>query len=116
MHETVIHYIIGVQASQILALLAFFLAVLYFIDFFLTNTGRKVSRRREGLLVRALNWGLFGFIFLFFGKIIPLSELEVWRAGARIALFFLILSESLWELTTMWPELKRALWRKRILP
>lgn len=116
MHETVIHYIIGVQASIILALLALFLALLYALDVILMNSGRKIALRKEGIIVRAVNWLVFGFVFLLFGRIIELMEIETWRASARLALLFLVLSEIAFEVTTMWPEIKRMLWKKEISP
>lgn len=112
MHEKAVEFIISEQAALVLAFIAFALSLTYLLDIFLITNGRRAALRREGLIVRSINWAFFAVVFLLFGRIIPLKELETWRAAARIALFSLMISEIAFEITTMIPELKRMLWKK----
>lgn len=114
MHDQWVAYVLSNSASIGLAGLAFLLAVLYSIDLILINNGVKRSMRKEGIAIRLINWLAFGFIFLLFGQIIPLKEIYTWRAAARLALSFLMLSEALFEIITLIPAIKRVSWKKEI--
>ena len=114
MHDEWIGYILSNSASIGLAVLAFLLVVLYSIDLLLINGGIKRPMRKEGIAIRLINWLAFGFIFLLFGQIIPLKDLSTWRAAARMALGFLMVSEALFEIITLLPAIKRVSWKKEI--
>jgi len=114
MHNQAIDAVLSNNMSIGLAALAFALAILYLIDLLLINNGAKRPMRREGIAVRLINWLAFGFVFLLFGQIIPLQDIEAWRAAARMALGFLMLSEALFEIMTLIPVTKRVLWQKEI--
>jgi hypothetical protein len=114
MHDEWVTYILGNSVSITLSVLAFLLVVLYLIDLLLINNGSKRAMRREGIAIRLINWFAFGLIFLFFGQIIPVKDIQTWRAAARLALLFLMLSEALFEIITIIPAIKRAPWKKEI--
>jgi len=114
MHDKWVESILSNNMSILLAGLAFLLVFLYSIDLFLIKTGVKQVMRREGVVIRLINWLAFGFIFLLFGQIIPLKDLPTWRAAARMALGFLMLSEAVFEIITLIPAIKRVLWKKEI--
>ena len=113
-HDALITWALSNQASLFMAILAFFLAFLYVVKFFYARDSLLVpiSTRKYGLAMRALNWAVFGGVFLLFGQIIPLRELATWRATARIALLFLMLPEIAYQLTILLPALKRKLWTR----
>jgi hypothetical protein len=112
MHEQCVELVLSNGMSIILAGLAFLLAVLYLIDLLLINSGVKRPMRKEGIAIRLINWLAFGFIFLLFGQIVPLKDIYTWRAAARLALAFLMLSEALFEIITLIPAIKGTLWKK----
>ena len=110
-HNKWIQFILSDPVSVSLSVLAFLLAFLYLLDFlFLRNRSRRIIT--EGLLVRIVNWSIFGLVFLLFGQIIQLKDLLTWRALARMALMSLILSEMAFQIVTMWPATKRKLWKR----
>ena len=102
-------YVLNTNVSIALSALAFLLVVLYSIDLLLITKGEKRVMRREGIAIRLINWLAFGFIFLLFGQVIPLKDVETWRAVARLALSFLMVSEALFEIITLAPSVKRVL-------
>ena len=112
MHDEWIAYVLSTNISMALSALAFLLVALYSIDLLLISKGEKRAMRREGIAIRLINWLAFGFIFLLFGQVIPLKDIETWRAVARISLSFLMLSEALFEIMTLAPSVKRVLWNK----
>ena len=112
MHDEYIGYVLSNEVSIGLAVLAFILVGLYILDLLLVNKGMKRLMRREGILLRLFNWAAFGFIFLLFGQVIELRSVETWRAAARMALSFLMISEAIFEIATLIPSIKRALWKK----
>ncbi len=114
MHDQSIEYILSNQVSIGLSILAFILVGLYLLDLLLINNGVKRPMRKEGIIVRLFNWLAFGFVFLLFGQVIPLKEVETWRAAARLALLFLMLSEAIFEIVTLIPVIKRVPWKKEI--
>lgn len=114
MHDQVISFILSNNVSIALSMLAFLLACLYVLDFILVKNGRKRHMRKEGILLRIFNWVAFGVIFLLFGQVILVKEVETWRATARMALTFLMLSEALFEIATLIPAIKRIIWKKGI--
>lgn len=116
-HELFIEWALGRTASIMLSMLAFFLMSLYIIQILLTKGNFVIDRgvRKNRLVLRAINWGVFGGVFLLFGDIITLRDLATWRATARVALFFLMLPEMAYQLTVLWPDIKRRqrdLWMK----
>lgn len=111
-HDKVITFILSDSASLFLAGSAFLLAILYFIDLLLVSRGYQRIFSKYGVFARIVNWVAFGFVFLLFGRIIPLKDLLTWRASARLLLMFLILSEMLFLVVTMIPALKRKPWKK----
>jgi len=112
LHDQWVSYILSTNTSVVLAVLAFVLAILYLVDVLLiTNGSRKVIK--EGLIVRIVNWSIFGTVFLLFAGVITLMDLVTWRATARLALLFLMLSEAAFQVTTMYPALKRKLWKNK---
>jgi len=114
MHDKYIEYILSDQTSIGIAIFAFILVGLYAIDLFIINGGAKRPVGKEGIAVRIVNWLAFGFVFLLFGRIIPLKDVQTWRAAARLALLFLMLSEAIFEVATLIPVIKRAKWMKKI--
>ena len=112
MHTKAVDFVLGNDVSFALSLLAFLLASLYVFDLLLVNNGMKRPIRKEGILLRIFNWAMFGVVFLLFGQIIGLKDIFTWRAAARIALLSLMVSEGLFEISTLIPAIKRALWKK----
>jgi hypothetical protein len=100
------------EASILLSVLAFFLMWLYIIQIRLTPDNFVINKgvRKNRLIMRAINWGIFGGIFLLFGNVIPLPDILIWRATARVALFFLMLPEMAYQITVIWPVVKGKLW------
>lgn len=82
-------------ANLFLGLFAVLLSLSYVVWARITAKLPRIplKERRIRFLVHALNWGVFGVIFLFFDPIITNVGFETWRATARIALFFLMISE-----------------------
>jgi hypothetical protein len=106
--------ILSDESSVILAVLAFFLMGLYIIQIRLTPSNFVINKgvRKNRLIMRALNWGIFGTIFLLFGNITPIPDILVWRATARIALVFLMLPEMAYQITVIWPAIKGKIWTR----
>jgi hypothetical protein len=109
-----IDFILSDPASVILATAAFFLMVLYMIQLCLTVDQFVINKgvRKNRLLMRALNWGVFGMVFLLFGNVIEFQDLATWRATARVALLFLMFPELAYQITILWPTIKRGSWTK----
>ena len=62
------------------------------------------------MVARAINWGVFGIIFFLFDPITSAAGLLTWRATARIALFFLMLSELAYQIGAfgaLWREMRK---------
>lgn len=114
LHHTFIDWVLSDTASISLSLMAFSLMGLYVIQFFLTTDAFVINKgvRKNHLVMRALNWGILGGVFLLFGKIIPFEDVLTWRATARVALVFLMAPEVAYQLTVLWPTAKRILWKK----
>jgi hypothetical protein len=116
-HVDAIEFFIGTQVSILLAITAFFLTSLYILQFFLLPRGSAIvivrSTRRNRLIMRSINWAIFGLVFLLFGEVIRVRELSTWRATARVALIFLMLPEIAYQLTVLMPLIERPSWMKR---
>lgn len=106
-----INYILSPEASIGLSIMAFFLAGLYLLQAHLGLTVAEYNStvRTERLLVRAMNWAIFGGVFLFFGELLPYKDILAWRATARLALLFLMLSETAYQFTVLWPRIKKRM-------
>jgi hypothetical protein len=118
-HDIFITWILGDQASISVSVLAFLMAGTYLLQLFLPIDPIYYSKpiRRDRILLRALNWGFFGMIFLLFGHVINLHDIYLWRATARLALIFLILSELAYQLIVLWPALKKRIsWKRSTSP
>lgn len=109
MHNLFIEWVLGPTASIMLSGAAFFLMLIYILQIFLTVGNFVIDQgvRKNRLILRAVNWGIFGGVFLLFGEAIHLQELATWRATARVALFFLMLPEMAYQLTVLWPTIRR---------
>lgn len=107
-HEAFIDAALGRPASIGLSVLAFFLMSLYILQILFTVGSFVIDKRvrKNRLILRAINWGVFGGVFLLFGEIFDLQDLRTWRATARVALFFLMLPEMAYQITVLWPEVK----------
>lgn len=118
MYDGFIQWVLSDIASILLAVLAFFLMILYLAHLCLTFDNFIVDKsiRKNRLLMRAINWGIFGTVFLLFGRVIPFQDLSTWRATARVALFFLMLPEMAYQITVIWPIVKRKgmVWTKTL--
>ena len=117
MHNLFIEWVLGSTASILLAVFAFFLMSVYILQIFLTVGTFVIDKgvRKNRLILRAINWGVFGGVFLLFGEVVQLRDLATWRATARVALFFLMLPEMAYQLTVLWPTIRRRmndLWTK----
>ena len=114
--DIVIELFLHQASSVFLAAMAFFLMSLYILQFFILPNGSEIiigrSTRRNRLIMRALNWGIFGMVFLFFGEIIVFKNMIAWRATARVALMFLMLPEIAYQLTVLTPIIKGRVWMK----
>lgn len=117
-HHAFIALVLSNEFSLILALAAFFLALLYILKSILVRDDLiiRAADRKYSLAMRALNWCIFGGVFLLFGEIIHFEQLETWRATARVALIFLMLPEITYQLITVWPLLKRCSWTRQSPP
>ena len=114
MDDAVIQWILSDIASMLLASFAFFLMLLYLLQVFITPKNFIISRvvRKDRLVMRAINWGIFSVIIFLFGKVVPPYDLSLWRATARIALLFLMLPEMAYQITVTWPTAKGIIWKK----
>lgn len=116
-HDIFIEWVLSPTASILLSGLAFFLMSLYILQMFLTVGNFVIDKgvRKNRLVLRAVNWGIFGGVFLLFGEVVQLRDLATWRATARVALFFLMLPEMAYQLTVLWPTITRRtrkIWTK----
>ena len=111
MHDVFIQWVLGPTASILLAAFAFVLMSIYILQIFLTVGTFVINKgvRKNRLILRAINWGVFGGVFLLFGEVVALRDLATWRATARVALFFLMLPEMAYQLTVLWPTIRRRL-------
>lgn len=109
MHSSFIEWVLSPTASVTLSTLAFFLMWIYILQIFLTVGNFVIDKgvRKNRLIMRAINWGVFGGVFLLFGEVVHLHDLATWRATARVALFFLMLPEMAYQLTVLWPTIRR---------
>lgn len=106
-HNLIVDYILSPSASNLVSILALLLALVYILQVVLNvDTGfYSWAIRRERLAIRALNWVIFGVVFLLFSFFS--ESLIVWRALARLTLIFLILSEMAYQVTVLLPALKK---------
>jgi len=111
MYSLFIYIILGDFGSIFLSVLAFFLMLLCLAQclFNIDSFTIKKEVRKNRLIMRAINWGIFGGVFLLFGEVIIFKDLETWRATARVALFFLMIPEIAYHITILWPIIKKEL-------
>ena len=94
-HKMFVELILSSAANYILGGLAIALMFMYFVSYKVQPKILLLPRRarRAGFLVRAVNWGVFGVVFISFSVITKEMGLDTWRATARLALLFLMLAE-----------------------
>lgn len=112
MHDMFIQWILSEVCGTFIGVTAFLLMALYVIQIFTPRERYVCSNgfRKNRLIMRALNWGVFGCIFLLFGGIIASKDLLTWRATARVALLFLMLPEFAYQIIITWAVAKEFIW------
>jgi hypothetical protein len=123
LHEIFIHWILSSFANWVLAIIAMIITFNYIM--WIANAklliGIPARTTRIRMISRSLNWFVFGLIFMLFDLIIQHYGLLTWRATARTALFFLMLSELVFQVAhskTLWKEMKTCkliLWFQSLL-
>lgn len=93
-------FMLAESTGVFLGVMAFFLAALYLSWAFIApiydlNTPRVKMLR---LAARAANWLVFAVIFVFFDRFTAEFSIGIWRALARLSLFFIMLSEIAYHL------------------
>lgn len=113
MDHIITGFILTNESSITLSVLAFILFLTYVYQLKIPESWTNIKLSKYGIIVRAMNWGVFACVFLLFGEVIPFDEVLTWRATARVALLALMLSELAYQSTVMYPILKRkAPWNK----
>jgi len=104
MHTIFVDLILSTGSNYFLGGLAIILMTMYFTSYKIQPKILLLPRRvrRASYLARALNWGVFGTIFIFFSFITKGMGLESWRATARLALLFLMLAEIAYQTGVIW--------------
>lgn len=107
LHDQITSFILSSSASITVSIFAFLLAGVYILQVVLNidTSFYSWAIRRERLGMRAINWLIFGCIFLLFSCFT--DDVIYWRSLARLALIFLILSELAYQITVLIPALKR---------
>jgi len=109
MEQVISAWLLGRSASIHLGVLAFLLAGLYILQFYLAPPIFEMPRtvRRNRFILRAINWGIFAVIFLLRG----LNLMGNTTGVARLAILFLMLPEIAYQVVLLGPLiLKRGQW------
>ena len=103
-HDEFVAFILSQIPNFILgfmALILSFVYILWFVNGDMLIRTSTVKSARIRMISRAVNWIVFGLIFLAFDWIVSQYSLETFRATARVSLFFLMLSELVFQLVQM---------------
>jgi hypothetical protein len=113
-HDLLVNLILSESANYIIGTLAIILFIIYFLMFWLLKPGFMIldKQRRKRFLMLGVNWLVFGIVFLSFGILVDLHDVRAWRASARLALIFFILSEMGYQLMTLAPVMRNKLWKR----